>query len=1288
MKPADSFSFRQSGSALVITLLFILILTILILTFSSQSLLERQTASLQMNQWEARNLALMGADRAREVIQNALTPLDAPFETTTRPDFFWAVAPGRLDLFDLRNPPTNSSSSLRSGTPRLVESIPLHSGTNTNSGTVDLNARDSLGNQPIWQGGPAMPVAWINVLKNPTDPNASVTNSIVGRYAFWVDDEGAKINVNTADGTYNYQPESYGQGTPSAVSLAVFNAVAVNGVTNVPGTNATRLIAAEGRNRPFGSLAEIGSRPGFENWMAFFATNSINLTTHNRSPDFNIFNEPKFQLIPSSVAVPGGSSYYDPTPRNFMIQWPRWRSGPANLYEGTMPTGFPYLNSPNVFVLRSVYPTPDQFTNTARRNLDAFMPGYANLFPGRRGAPDLPAGFAGALVSSANKYVSNAGNFNPAVGGIAMYDPRLFATMTNAANYLIGRDPFGNKARWPFADDAYYLTNAPSSSKYNLRQIDSITVQIFDFPKQAAIANFGTWRPPTTAPYGILQNQPVRGANGRFPHLVQVLAVFDYDNDTLNPITGDYDYGNLTGWITAQNYVPKNLYQPDWRVNGQAVDPGTVQTDFVTTGWPQFGGRYRPTADSMDGFNLEDWNVPDNKANADPATVTGSLIDYAIRPSVRNTPTAWSKWNDRLLSAKTASVSFPDSESGIDFAGQLTNRVDSDYRATSDLFIPDGGQIYGRTVRKYFSAASANYSHNFFALQPGASGAALGGAFPVGGFHASRTSNPDVEYRTRNQGAPIAQIILEGGMVYRMSEPVMKGVSELIPLDMVQWPLSRETSNTNSLTRIGPIPTNYFVLPLHPPGQPIILDTGATPRRFVVSKVRDPLINQLPGDWVPKVFNAPPSATDTRIARYFPTLDGNLAAKLPGNIYGSRNPFNAEPETEWVDMASMAGTVVQRESFNTTNWYNTPPQQSFPSVGYLQYLRTGAMPDNAAAVSGDSDYAGMPFRLLNFGPANTQGSIPDWAMLDLFTVPNAVWTKPATKLAYGPGEVPRLINLSYGGASTGKINLNGSVLFPWAATNVAYVRPMPLAAQFFGLRYNTTGVVNSQLVRANDETQNYPGDAVIPTTTGVPQLKTLPSSWASPNGGILSGTNAVELAEGIANYIRTNTAGILSLPGQMCDIPAVNAYGAAIPTQVGGQSLLPPGVTRFYGPSIPNPETPVINRTRNDIVSQSVGNFTTQGNVFSIWVVGQVLQKRTANTQHGQFEAGDIVQGEVRLRVILERQLDLGIDGLPGNAANPGTDGAIGTLDDPWDVNYHPRNPRFQYRILGIYEVQ
>jgi hypothetical protein len=155
------------------------------------------------------------------------------------------------------------------------------------------------------------------------------------------------------------------------------------------------------------------------------------------------------------------------------------------------------------------------------------------------------------------------------------------------------------------------------------------------------------------------------------------------------------------------------------------------------------------------------------------------------------------------------------------------------------------------------------------------------------------------------------------------------------------------------------------------------------------------------------------------------------------------------------------------------------------------------------------------------------------------------------------------------------------------------------------------------------------------------------------NGSTVDATN---IAQAIESYIRSNAP--LRMPAEICNVPEIAALRATN------------------------------NPTRNDLVRQVVGALTTQGNVFSVWTVGQAVKKKPANGQYGEFEAGDNVLAEVRLRFIVERYLDPGADNVYGNTSSAGPDGITGTYDDPVDASNHPFQPRYLYRVLASEEIR
>ncbi len=187
---------RRRGSAIVITLAILLLVTILVLSLCSMITLER-----------AGSHGAFENQRAKEFDNIALDEVVASLRDNIPTNTAWAAAPGRLVAYNVQG-----------GT--FID-VPLHSGQSvgatSGTGQVDLNApvlSSATGQQyPIvptnseYTTSTPMPVAWVEVLADGTNfirsgIAATVTPSsadpIVGRYAYWVDTETSKVNINTA----------------------------------------------------------------------------------------------------------------------------------------------------------------------------------------------------------------------------------------------------------------------------------------------------------------------------------------------------------------------------------------------------------------------------------------------------------------------------------------------------------------------------------------------------------------------------------------------------------------------------------------------------------------------------------------------------------------------------------------------------------------------------------------------------------------------------------------------------------------------------------------------------------------------------------------------------------------------------------------------------------------------------------------------------------------------------------------------------------------------------------
>ena len=228
----------QSGVALVIILGLLIIVFGLAITFLNRTTVERAASASYAASASTRQLA----DTAVQVVQGNIR--DATTQGTT---VAWTSQPGMIRNFDdtgafVRAYKLYSSSDLiptgAAFPASIADDVPPGSWAADTASWTDINAPVVVGadtNYPILDPSvvgsvegfsitaPAgadsvpgqMPVRWLYVLQDgqlvpPTGSGSTATvtsatqqNPIVGRVAFWTDDETAKVNINTSsEGTY------------------------------------------------------------------------------------------------------------------------------------------------------------------------------------------------------------------------------------------------------------------------------------------------------------------------------------------------------------------------------------------------------------------------------------------------------------------------------------------------------------------------------------------------------------------------------------------------------------------------------------------------------------------------------------------------------------------------------------------------------------------------------------------------------------------------------------------------------------------------------------------------------------------------------------------------------------------------------------------------------------------------------------------------------------------------------------------------------------------------------
>ena len=242
--PAFRISHSQKGMALVIVLAMLVLITGLVVAFFSSVTSDAGSSAVYASDAKAKQLA----DSSVNLVMGQIIEATKSFKsgsTSATDRLAWASQPGAIRTFDNNGNAYqtfklySAQSMVENGAPTattFTSDVPTTWAADTASFT-DLNApvkdERNVDVYPIvdptavgsvqgfsFTGAPTtgttntlpMPTRWLYVLKDgtlaassgagttATVGNATATNPIVGRIAFWTDDETSKININTACG--------------------------------------------------------------------------------------------------------------------------------------------------------------------------------------------------------------------------------------------------------------------------------------------------------------------------------------------------------------------------------------------------------------------------------------------------------------------------------------------------------------------------------------------------------------------------------------------------------------------------------------------------------------------------------------------------------------------------------------------------------------------------------------------------------------------------------------------------------------------------------------------------------------------------------------------------------------------------------------------------------------------------------------------------------------------------------------------------------------------------------
>ncbi len=271
------------GSALIISLVFIILLTIVLVGFVTTAGMERKTVQSHYAKVQADlyNSMAVGVVASRISLATSGT-ISVPASGTNS---WWISQPGRIAYTPFTKTPTTTFVDLSSGQADSV--VPDVS--------VELNPASLTQSTGVIAYDPAisLPVKWMYVLKNGTQvsgssappPYSSGDTAVVGRYAFWTDDESSRINVNTAASSKT--PDTEVASHPSKIDLTAMSPLTTSDIQKI----------REARDkRPFNSLEEVKAVDSAATIASAVDQNKLALTYYNHSPELNRFGEPRIVL--------------------------------------------------------------------------------------------------------------------------------------------------------------------------------------------------------------------------------------------------------------------------------------------------------------------------------------------------------------------------------------------------------------------------------------------------------------------------------------------------------------------------------------------------------------------------------------------------------------------------------------------------------------------------------------------------------------------------------------------------------------------------------------------------------------------------------------------------------------------------------------------------------------------------------------------------------------------------------------------------------------------------------
>lgn len=317
----------ERGVALVVTLSFLVIIVITIVAFLDSSLTERAAASSHFERSRSANIARLGLETAVATLQRETA--DSARNWISQPGALVVPAPpaggdttsaaAKKAIKELRTIVPLSSGAPGATNP-AEQADPIFSPANLNVRTlVDQAVPTYLLLNPLGTEPPVeMKLRWIYLRQKPkviTLPDGTkqetpfdyeerpdthdTANPIIGRFAYWVDDESAKVNYNLA--WSRSVANKFPPGHQTKIDLRALPTTSGKNFTDKMADALHQAITPDAAyatvNRFFNSpydARQLGDKaPGLQDALNY---NRFNLTHLNSDPDTTYYGQPRMML--------------------------------------------------------------------------------------------------------------------------------------------------------------------------------------------------------------------------------------------------------------------------------------------------------------------------------------------------------------------------------------------------------------------------------------------------------------------------------------------------------------------------------------------------------------------------------------------------------------------------------------------------------------------------------------------------------------------------------------------------------------------------------------------------------------------------------------------------------------------------------------------------------------------------------------------------------------------------------------------------------------------------------